>query len=155
MKSFAAGLVLLLGLAGVTGCVVSVGSESGESVAGRHEVPKPPPVVVLPGNSEDSAVMAEIDAAGKLSFDNGKGTALRNVAVRPSLTPAAQVHLVGTTLRVMSFDAGKVSVLLALIENPAFSPAAKESIFRQLERLSFDASRSQVMDAIQRKTAGQ
>lgn len=104
---------------------------------------------MVPANTEDGAVLAEIDAAGKLSFDAGRVTTLKNVAARTSLSPAAQVHLVNTTLRVLDFEAGKVEVLNTLIVNPAFSPAAKEAILRQLERLEFDASRLQVMQAIQ------
>jgi len=142
------GSTLVLGLG--SGCVFSVG---GGGEAERHEIPKPPTVVVMPANSEDAATLAEIDAATKLSFDDGKVQTLRNVAARPSLTPPAQVHLINTVLRTLSFDASKVNVLLVLIENPAFSPAAKEAIFRQLERLQFDATRTQVMAAIQKRSA--
>lgn len=93
-------------------------------------------------------------AAGNLSFDAGKTAALRNVASRGSLTPAGQVHLVNTALTRLSFDAGKVDVLTTLIRNPAFPPAAKEAVFRQIERLQFDASRVRVMSAIQELSQG-
>ncbi len=148
------GLGLGLGLAALlpAGCVVSIG---GDGSRGRHEVPKPPPpVVVVPANTEDAATLAEIDAAAKLNFDAGKVTALKNVAARPSLSAAGQVHLVNTTLTHLSFDSGKVEVLKVLIDNPGFSPAAREAIFRQLERLSFDGSRSSILEAIQRRTPG-
>ena len=136
----------------LAGCVVSIGG--GEGTRPRNEVPKPPPpVVVVPANTEDAATLAEIDAAAKLSFDSGKVVALKNVAARPSLSPAAQIHLVNTTLGSLSFDAGKVEVLKVLIGTPGFSPAAKEAIFRQTERLSFDSSRGAVIEAIQHRTA--
>lgn len=145
-----------IGLAGWlgAGCVVSIGG--GDGGKSRSEVPKPlpPPVVVVSPNTEDAAVLAEIDAAGRLNFDAGKVTALKNVAARPDLSAAAQVHLVNTVLNRLSFDAGKVEVLRVLIESPAFAPAAKEAVFRQLERLSFDASRTAVMEAIQARAAG-
>jgi hypothetical protein len=133
----------------LTGCVVSIGDGSHS----RDEVRKPPaPVVVMPSNAEDTAVIAEIDAAGKLSFEAGKLSALRNVAQRSTLTPSAQVHLVNTSLRVLDFEASRVDVLLTLVANPAFTPAAKEAILRQLERLEFEASKNQVLGAIQERT---
>jgi hypothetical protein len=151
MKTMARVTGLALMAAWWTGCVVSIGG--GEGTKTRHEVPKPPPpVVVMPANTEDAATLAEIDAAAKLSFDSGKVSVLKNVAARPSLSPSAQVHLVNSTLRNLSFDAGKVEVLKVLIENPGFSPAAKEAIFRQTERLSFDSSRSAVIESIQQRT---
>lgn len=138
------GLALLL-----TGCVVSIG---GEGKSTRHEVPKPPPpIVVVPANTDDAATIAEIDAIGKLNFDAGKVTALKNIAVRRPLAAPVQIHLVNTTLSCLSFDAGKVEVLKVLIENPEFSPGAKEAILRQMERLAFDGSRSAVLEAIQKR----
>lgn len=136
-----------------TGCVFSIsGSEEDRD---HHRAtksgppPEPAPVVVMPTNTEDSATLAEIDAAAKLSFDEGKGAALGNVASRPGISPAIQVHLINTTLRRLSFDDGKIAVLRGLILNPSFSPAAKEAIFRQLELLRFDDSRTAVMKLIQ------
>lgn len=148
--------VVGLGLWAATlgGCVVKVGGNVDDEKPWRDEVRKsPPPVVVMPANTEDAATLAEIDAAAKMSFDSGRVPALKNVAARPSLSPAAQVHLINTSLRSLSFDAGRIDVLLALIENPGFSAAGKEAIFRQIERLDFDASRQRVMSAIQEKSA--
>ncbi|MCC7377029.1 MAG: hypothetical protein IT581_20380 [Verrucomicrobiales bacterium] len=134
-------------IASFTGCSISLGG--GSDSRPRQEVPKSPPVVVLPGNSEDSATLAEIDAAGNLGFDGNRTGALKNVAARSGITPAAQVHLVNVALRQLSFDGNKVEVLLTLINNPAFCAAAKEAILRQLSLLSFEGSRTQVLGAIQ------
>lgn len=144
-------------LVGSTGCVVSIGKP--EVPAHRDEVRKPepalpPPVVVMPANTEDAATLAEIDAAGSLTFDAGRSEALRRVAARGSLTPPTQVHLVNVALNRMTFDAGKEEVLMVLIRNPAFCPAAKEAIFRQLQRFSFDASKTRIMGEIQARSEG-
>jgi hypothetical protein len=140
--------LLALGSATVfTGCSISLGG--GSDSRPRQEVPKPPPVIVLPGNSEDSATLAEIDAAASLNFDGNRTASLKNVAARPSITPTAQVHLVNTALRQLSFEGSKVEVLMTLISNPAFSAAAKEAILRQLSLLAFEGSRTQVLGAIQ------
>lgn len=149
-KTWGRWLGLALAASLPAGCVVSIG---GEGSRGRQEVPKPAPapVVVVPANTEDAATLAEIDATAKLSFDAGKVTALKNVASRAGLPVSCQVHLVNTALGCLSFDSGKVEVLKALIENPSFSPAAREAIFRQLDRLAFDASRSSILEAVQRR----
>ena len=139
-----------------TACVVSIGGGGDSGSKPRHEPPKPAPspVVMVPGNTEDAAVLAEIDAAAKLGFDSNRTPALKNLAARPSLTPPTQVHLVNTTLRALEFDSGKVEVLKTLIDNPGFSTPAREAILRQIELLSFEASRSSVLAAIQSRAAG-
>jgi hypothetical protein len=145
------GLALGLGLG--TGCVFSIGGS--EERPSRHEVSKhePSPVVVMPANTEDAATLAEIDAAGSLSFDNGRVPALKNVAVRPNLSAPIQVHLINVALNRLSFDVGKEEVLLALIQNPSFSPAGKETVLRRLNSLQFDASRTRILNAIQERSA--
>lgn len=133
-----------------TGCVVSIGGH--EKSRPREEAPKPSPVVIVPGNTEDSATLAEIDAIAGLSFDNAKRDGFQAVAVRAGISPGVQVHLVNTALRALSFDNNKVDVLQHLIQNPSFSPSAKEAIFRQLDHLSFDSNKTAVMHAIQERT---
>lgn len=96
--------------------------------------------------------MAEIDAVTKLSHEASRVNTLRGVAARTSLTPPAQVHLVNTTLHVLEFEASRLQVLSTLIQNPAFGPAAREAILRQLDRLEFEASRSRLLDEIQKRT---
>lgn len=145
-------LVAALGMAVLlSGCVVSIGG----GTRSRDEVPKPPPPpVVVPSNTDDAAVMAEIDAATKLSFEAGKLSALKNVASRSGITPPVQVHLVNVGLRTFGFEASKVDLLMTLIANPALAPVARESILRQIDRLDFEASRNQVIQAIQQRSAG-
>ncbi|MGE3313153.1 MAG: hypothetical protein AB7O66_24575 [Limisphaerales bacterium] len=133
-----------------TGCVVSIGAH--EKPQKPKESTRPSPVVVIPGDPADTATLAEIDAIARLAFDDGKRDGFKAVATRPGTSPGVQVHLVNTLLRSLSFDNTKVEVLLALIENPGFSEAAKESIFRQLDHLSFDSGRTKIISAIQERT---
>jgi len=149
MNSVATSLLLSAFCILATGCVVSIG---GNDKPRQHdEVPKPSPVVIVPGNTLDSATLAEIDAITKLSLDSGKRDGFRAVASRAGISPAVQVHLINTTLRSLSFEAGKVEVLVHLIQNPSFSDAAKEAIFRQIDHLAFDGSKTTVMNAIQER----
>jgi len=147
MKRTVLRLALIPIVVHLTGCVVAIGSR--EASSPRREVAKPSPVVIVPGNPEDSAALAEIDAIAGLSFDNGKRDGFHAVAIRPGTSPGVQVHLVNTAVRSLSFDNAKVDVLLALIANPSFSPAAKEAILRQLDHLSFDNNKTAVLHAIQ------
>lgn len=133
-----------------TGCVVSIGGHE-STPPRRTEVPKPSPVVVVPGNLEDSATLAEIDAVAKLNFENARLDGFRAVAHRAGISPGVQVHLVNTALRALDFDTGKVEILQALIRNPSFGTPAKEAIFRQLDCLSFDNSKTTVLHAIQER----
>ncbi len=144
--------LLLAGLG--SGCVVSVGSDSGSSHGRpRPEVSKPPPVLPPPVAPEDAGVISEIDAATKLSFEGPRLEVLMKVATRPNLSPGCQVHLVNTGLRSLDYDASRTTLLNAVIKSPTFSPAGKDAILRQLEYLQFDASRQQIIGAIQERTA--
>jgi len=146
-------IALLVVATAASGCVVSIGGHDREEHPPRRsETPKPSPVIVVPGNTEDSATIAEIDAISKLNFDQPRQDGFRAVATRSGLSPGVQVHLVNTTVRSLNFDAAKVEVLVALVQNPSFSVSAKEAIFKQLDHLSFDASKSTVMSAIQERS---
>jgi hypothetical protein len=132
----------------LAGCIaISTTSRRAEPVVVTERV------VVVPGTSEDTAAMAEIDAAAKLSFDASRLGALSAIAQRPSLSPPVQVHLVNVALRSLDFENSRMQVLLALVENPAFCNAAKETILTQLQKLSFDNNRKAVMDAINKRGA--
>ncbi len=133
----------------LSGCVVSIGG----SGTRREEVPKPPPVMIVPADSPDSIAMAEIDAAAKLSFEANRRDALKNIASRPALNPPVQVHLVNTALRCLDFESGRVEVLRTLIANPGFASMAKEAILKQIERLEFEGSRTTILRALQDRAA--
>jgi hypothetical protein len=144
------GLNVILGMAGMTllsGCVVSIGD--GGSSRHREEIRKSPPVMIVPSSPSDSVAMAEVDAATKLSVQNNRLDAFRNIASRTSLTPPVQVHLVNTALRALDFETSRVDILKTIISNPAFSLPAREAILRQLELLEFETSRTQILEALQ------
>jgi hypothetical protein len=115
---------------------------------GSRRPPPAEPVVVIPSGPltpGDAATMAEIDAAAKLRFDGAKQESLNELARRPGLSPAAQVHLVNTVYRKLSFDNAKVDLLRTLILNPAFSDAARQAIVTQLDHLAFDSHKQEIL----------
>lgn len=149
MKCIARSILVLLAAVFLTGCV-------GISIGNRSSKPPPPPepVVVVATEPEDKATLAEIDAAGRLSFDQNRKETLKAIAQRPGLTPAAQVHLANTTFRRMDFDNQKVEVLLALVRNPGFCAPAKQTIMTQLNQLSFDNDRQTILREVNERESG-
>ena len=99
--------------------------------------------------------IAEIDAVGKLPFDNDREQAYKRIAARQGLSPEAQVHLIETALGRLAFDNAKEEVLLTLIGNPDFSSAAERTILEKLDRLAFSSSKKRILKAISdRKNQG-
>jgi hypothetical protein len=64
------------------------------------------------------------------------------------LTPAAQVHLVNTSLNLLSLEASRFALLQILIESPAFTNAAKEAVLTQIQKLGMESSRLAILKAI-------
>lgn len=144
-------LLLASAMVPLTGCInLSFGGRS------HPPAPPPPPVIVpvAPANAADAATVAEIDAAARLSFDPAKKEALTAVAQRPGLSPTAQVHLVNVAYRALDFDPLKVEVLSALIANPSFSDQARQAIVTQLNRLSFDGHKQEVLRRLNQRVTG-
>lgn len=96
-----------------------------------------------------STTIDEINVIAGLSFDSEKEKLLCNVADRPTPTPAEQSHLVHTAMHRLSFDSGRQNVLKHLIRNPAFSQEAKDAIFADISRLSFDSAKSAIISDLQ------
>ncbi len=138
------GMVAMLGLTMLAGCIVSLGSHSHHEHGCYIEDCLP---------SEGDPVFAEIHAAGRLGFDSSRVEALTNIARRPDLTPAAQTYLVRTTMLRVSFESSKQALLMALIKNPAFSHAAKRCILRHLSHLKFDATKTAILKAMRKRPA--
>ncbi|MBA4149069.1 MAG: hypothetical protein H0X66_13220 [Verrucomicrobia bacterium] len=116
--------------------------------------PKQPPVVVVPGHiltGEDSMVIAEIDAAFTLNFENDRVRRLSSIAQRPGLSPTVQTYLAARALRNISFDNNKVHVLILLIGNPAFCNAAKQEILTNLKKISFDSNKQSILSALEKR----
>ena len=137
-------MLLVIGLAtmtaSITGCVVSIGS-------GTHTRSSPPPPVVVT-DSPEAATIAEIDAASKLNLDSSRLQALTQIAERPSLGQAAQVHLVNVAFRNLNFDSSKVLLLSKVITRQDFGDATRHAIVSQLDQLSFESSKQTVLGQI-------
>lgn len=111
-------------------------------------------VVESPGDrpvSGDRATISEINAAGRLTFDDAKARTLGDIASRPYLSAAAQVHLAKTAARSLVFDDSKQQVLLKLVNNPYFVAEGKQAVLDNLNKLVFDSSREAILQAISRR----
>jgi hypothetical protein len=105
-------------------------------------------VVLVPPANADSATCAEIEAASKLDFDSSRASALNAIACRTNLTSEAQVHLESAVFYRLNFESHKMDILRTLIHNPAFSNAAKQNLLVNLNRLSFDSNRAEILRII-------
>lgn len=101
------------------------------------------PVTYSPDNE-----IAEIDAVGKLPFDNDKEQAYKRIAARRGLSAEAQVHLIEAVLGRLAFDNARENVLLTLIGNPDFGSAAERTILEKLDKLAFPSSKNRILKAI-------
>ncbi len=130
---------LVLAAMWMQGCIV---------IHTEEERVPPRPSATEPGD----VTIREIDAVGKLSFDNDRQAGYKNIAERDGLSDRAQVHLVDAAFRHLSFENAKVDVLLTLIKNPCFGPAGKGAILERLDRLSFENHKTQILEAISQRT---
>ncbi len=139
MKRVLLNPVMILAAIWFTGCTVVVHEQR------RH--PHEPHVSRVPADG----TIEEINAVGKLSFDPHRRDAYMRIAKRPELSDAAQVHLVKAVFKNLSFEHFKRDVLMALISNPCFSPAGRQAILTQLDRLSFEPTKTEILEAISRR----
>jgi hypothetical protein len=135
--------MLVWSLVAVTGILLS-----GCIYVGVERKVGSPEVVVVPQGTADSATFAEIDAAGKLDFENSRASALITIAGRTNLSCSAQVHLQDTAFRRMSFENQKMDVLRTLIRNSSFCNPAKQNLLVNLNKLSFDNNRAEILRLI-------
>lgn len=133
MNKFTRTLFFTLPLICMAGCVV----------VGSQPVPQPLP--------EDKTVIAEIDAAGALMFDDAKARAFSDIATRSFLSADAQVHLVNRAMDSLMFDNAKQQVLLKLIDNPYFVQEGKKAVLDHLDEFMFDSARQAILQAISRR----
>jgi hypothetical protein len=121
----------------------------------RSSPPPPPPHMIAPApilTPGEAATIAEIDAAARLQFENSRQAALSNVAERAGLATVAQVHLVNVTYRCFHFESAKLAVLRKLIANPALSDTARHAILTQLDQLTFDASKQNILRELNQRS---
>jgi hypothetical protein len=133
MKKLTSFVVVCAVGAALSGCIVIAKNET------------PPGTVVVPQTTEDSVAFAEIDAAGKLDFEQSRLAALNGIASRTNLSPTVQVRLVDTAFKRLDFEQNKVHLFETLIKNPAFANPAKQTLLMNLNKLSFDQNRSTVL----------
>lgn len=145
MKQMLSLLGMIALTAGLTGCVVSIGSRV-QPPPPAPAPPLPPPVVVAdPGQA---ATLAEIDAAAQLNLDSAKAQALGQIAERPALSPPVLVHLVNVSYRAISLESSKVQVLNQVIARPDFCDPVRNAIVSQLTLLSLDSNRQYMLHQI-------
>ncbi|MHC4543442.1 MAG: hypothetical protein ACYTDW_00630 [Planctomycetota bacterium] len=140
MKRVLLNPVMILAAIWFTGCTVVVHEQK------RHP-PHEPHVSRVPADG----TIEEINAVGKLSFEPHRRDAYKRIAKRPELSDAAQEHLVNAVFDNLSFEPMKRDVLMALISNPCFSPAGRQAILSQLDRLSFESTKTEILEAISRR----
>ena len=95
-----------------------------------------------------AAAVEEINAIGRLPFQNDREGRLLAVAQRPDLPEPAQIHLVNSVFRMLWFDSARRRVLLALIESPGFSRPARRCILARLGGLTFSSTKVSILDAL-------
>lgn len=150
MKRTLLSLALIAMASSFVGCVISIG---GRTQTSPPEPVPPPPVVVT--DPEQAATVAEIDAASRLNLDSARAQTLSQLAERPALSTTVQVHLINTAYRCLSFESSKVQVLEKMIARPDFSDATRHAIVSQLNRLSFESNKQELLNRInQRLTQG-
>ena len=104
-----------------------------------------------PERLPDLATLAQIDAVTKLTFDSDKEKTLSEIASQPYLSAQAQTHLVTAGVRSLTFESSRLSVLLALINNPHFLAEGKQAVVENLNLLTFENSKRQVLAAINQR----
>lgn len=131
------GLLLMAGMG--TGCIM-VHVEKARSCR---------PATVEPAET----TVQEIDAVGRLGFENDRHHAYRRIASRPGLSDAVQIHLIETVFSNLGFENDKTDVLLTLAGNPCFSPAAEAALLERIDRLGFENDRERILKAIDERKA--
>ena len=142
MKTLLLATMLIATLLWSTGCVVVVKEEK--------KYPPPPDVVCVPTD----AVVEEIDAVGKLTFESDKLEGYKRIAARHNLDDTVQAYLVEAIFDKLTFESSKETALMTLIKNPCFSLAARQAILNHLERLSFESTKARILRAVDERTGG-
>lgn len=95
----------------------------------------------------------EIDAIGRLGFEDDRCRGFKHVAERSGLSDAVQVHLIEAAFTKLGFEDSKMDVLLTLVANPCFSPAGQTALLERVDGLGFEDSKRKVLEAIDKKKA--
>ena len=94
----------------------------------------------------------EINAVSRMSFDEDRQRALREIARRAPLDERVQTHLIKAVFDHLAFEAAKEDVLLTLIRNPGFNGAGREAILGRIHLMAFENDKQEILEALyQRK----
>jgi hypothetical protein len=136
--------LLLAGVVGLSGCVVSVGSR----VQSQPSPPVTPPPTIVVSDPGQAATIAEIDAAGQLNIDSSRAHALGQIAERPNLAPPVQVHLINTAYRTLNIESSKIFVLQKMVARPDFCDLTRQTVVSQLGQLRMESSKQVLLHQI-------
>ncbi len=95
----------------------------------------------------------EIDAIGRLGFEDDRHRGFKRIAERSDLSDDVQVHLIEATFEKLGFEVSRTDVLLALVNNPCFSSAGETALLERLDRLGFEDSKRRILEAINKAKA--
>jgi hypothetical protein len=135
MKKKLLSAILLILIVCIQGCVIVVDGDQWPQKSQQN-------------NIVSDETITEIDAIGKLAFDNSRREGFKRVAQRENISPEAQVHLIRATFKKLSFENSKKEILLTLINNPNFCSAAEIEILESLDKLAFNNSKEEILKAI-------
>ena len=110
-----------------------------------------PPPPIVGGSPADSVTISEINAAAALQFENTRMEAMKAIAARPTLSQAAQVHLVRRSYESFNFDNNKVALLEVLVKNTAFCNTAKEAVLNGLGSLTFEPNKAAILALLNKR----
>ena len=121
---------------GTGGCIVAIGNGGDKHDHNRG------------GIVDDTAVIAEIDAAGRLFSDSDKTDVYKDIAQRPYLSGKAQSHLVKSAVRNIFSETSKRDVVLTVVQNPCFDDAGKKAVLASLNSFFSDSHKKEILKAI-------
>lgn len=93
----------------------------------------------------------EIDAVGRLGFEDNRHHGFKRIAERSNLSDAVQVHLVEVAFEKLGFEDSRMDVMLTLVANPCFSPAGEVALLERIDRFGFEDNRRRVLEAIDKR----
>jgi hypothetical protein len=105
------------------------------------------PTTVVPRET----TVQEIDAVGRLGFEDNRYHAFKRIAERSNLSDAVQVHLVEAAFEKLGFEDSRMDVMLTLVANPCFSSAGEAALLERIDRLGFEDNRQRILEAIAKR----
>ncbi len=92
--------------------------------------------------------ISEIDAASRMSFDEDRQKAYKEIALRAALDETVQAYLVQAVFDHLAFESAKEDVLITIIRNPGFNGAGRSAILGSINKLAFENGKQKILRAI-------